>query len=122
MITIPICPVPQPRARVRIGNGRVWSYTPGEADAAKAAIVMYCKRLKLMPRETPVRVDIRFVLPKPASVKRDLPCVKPDLDNLVKLVLDALNGVAWTDDSQVVELHTSKVYGQPGIILEIEEV
>lgn len=35
---------------------------------------------------------------------------KPDLDNLAKTVLDALNGIAFVDDSQVVDLRLSKVY------------
>lgn len=36
-----------------------------------------------------------------------------DLDNMVKLVLDALNGVAWADDVQVSEIRAAKVQGQP---------
>lgn len=36
--------------------------------------------------------------------------VRPDLDNLVKLVLDALNGVAYADDSQIVRIHAFKKY------------
>lgn len=48
--------------------------------------------------------------------------VKPDLDNLVKAILDALNGVAWHDDAQVVELHISKQYVRsPHIFLSIHE-
>jgi Holliday junction resolvase RusA-like endonuclease len=34
---------------------------------------------------------------------------RPDLDNLVKAVLDALNGLAWRDDAQIHTLHISKV-------------
>jgi Holliday junction resolvase RusA-like endonuclease len=36
---------------------------------------------------------------------------RPDIDNCVKLVSDALNGVAWVDDAQVVEVHARKFYG-----------
>lgn len=45
---------------------------------------------------------------------------RPDLDNLLKLVLDSLNGVAYVDDAQVVESHATKrmpdlwVYGAKG--------
>lgn len=35
---------------------------------------------------------------------------RPDIDNLVKLVLDALNGVAYTDDAQIVKLRAKKLY------------
>jgi len=39
------------------------------------------------------------------------PAVKPDIDNLAKCILDALNGVLWRDDAQVVDLWMSKRYG-----------
>ena len=38
------------------------------------------------------------------------PTVKPDLDNVVKVVLDALNGVAFEDDKQIVHINSSKFY------------
>jgi len=39
---------------------------------------------------------------------------KPDVDNLVKLVLDALNRSGyWVDDAQVCEIATRKVYAEP---------
>lgn len=41
-----------------------------------------------------------------------LPSKKPDIDNIVKSILDALNGVAYRDDTQVVELHVRKQYGE----------
>lgn len=37
-------------------------------------------------------------------------CKKPDLDNLVKMVMDALNGVVWLDDSQVYRINIAKRY------------
>lgn len=39
------------------------------------------------------------------------PVVKPDLDNVAKIVLDSLNGIAYADDKQIVELRVKKVYG-----------
>jgi Holliday junction resolvase RusA-like endonuclease len=42
------------------------------------------------------------------------PYPKCDVDNLAKGVLDALNGVAFADDSQIVELHVTKSYGDVG--------
>ena len=57
----------------------------------------------------PVVLDVRFWFPVPKSYMRKRRPVpeaphtsKPDLDNLLKLVKDALNGVAWSDDAQVV--------------------
>ena len=42
------------------------------------------------------------------------PATKPDLDNCVKAILDALNGVAFVDDGQVVEIHAAKYYDDGG--------
>lgn len=48
-----------------------------------------------------------------AMLRQDeLPAKKPDLDNIAKLVMDALNGVAWHDDKQVVVLNVSRRYAE----------
>ena len=61
----------------------------------------------------PVSVEITCVreLPKsrPKSVDWEVDTFKPDVDNIAKNVLDALNGLAWDDDSQVVELRVRKM-------------
>ena len=51
------------------------------------------------------------------------PTKKPDADNIVKIICDALNGVAYKDDTQVVELEFKKLYGeQEKVIVEIAEI
>jgi crossover junction endodeoxyribonuclease RusA len=71
-----------------------------------------------------VLVRIAFHLPKPKSApKRWQPHLKkPDLDKLARGSLDAMKGVLWNDDSQVVELHVTKVYAvdQPQASIEVE--
>lgn len=69
-----------------------------------------------------VAVDATFVFVRPKSVsakKRPAPTVSPDLDKLLRALLDGLTGVAFTDDDQVTECHVSKRYGalgeQPGV-------
>ena len=48
---------------------------------------------------------------------------RPDVDNLTKAVLDALNGLAYKDDAQVCSLNFDKYYGKEAkVIIEIEEV
>ena len=48
---------------------------------------------------------------------------KPDLDNIAKIILDSLNGIAYRDDSQVTILHLNKESGeQAKVIVEIKEV
>jgi crossover junction endodeoxyribonuclease RusA len=63
----------------------------------------------------PVSVQIVFFLPRPASVGRVLPDVRPDADKLARAVLDALTGVAFADDAQVCDLFAGKRYAPPGV-------
>lgn len=53
-----------------------------------------------------VRVDVYRQLPKsrPRSIESEPDTFKPDVDNIAKNVLDALNRLAWDDDSEVTEL------------------
>lgn len=67
-----------------------------------------------------VVVILEFRMPRPASVKRAFPHVKPDVDKLARAVLDALTGVVFKDDSQVVSLQASKVYSdRPGVLVRV---
>ena len=52
-----------------------------------------------------------------------MPTKKPDGDNVIKIVLDALNDTAYIDDSQVCGINFVKKYGEiPQIIIEIKEI
>lgn len=59
---------------------------------------------------------IVFTIKKPKSVKRNYPTVKPDVDNFLKSLLDALNQIAYEDDAQIIEINASKKYGPVGNI------
>lgn len=71
--------------------------------------------------DAPITLDIFAVYDIPSSWSNKkriqategilLPLVKVDVDNCAKEVLDALNGVAFSDDKQVVDLHICKRYG-----------
>ena len=51
------------------------------------------------------------------------PTVKPDLDNYIKSTLDALNGILWTDDARIVDLHAHKYYSdRPRIEITVREL
>ena len=76
-------------------------------------------------RHVPVAISIVFYLPAPQTMPagRFVPSVKPDVDKAVRLVFDALSGVIWVDDGQVVELHAYKRYDDPPrVSIKIEEV
>ena len=66
------------------------------------------------PLANPVMVTIFacFKAPKAKQKLSGFDCTKrPDVDNLGKAILDALNGVAWIDDSQVTRLYIGKCWG-----------
>lgn len=75
----------------------------------------------------PVRVRLRFALPRPKSLSRRAahrPHTKrPDVDKLARAALDALTGVIFADDSQVYALHAVKHYTQadqpPHVVISI---
>lgn len=71
----------------------------------------------------------RFIIPQSYSQKKrkelnEKPCPKkPDCDNIAKSILDALNGIAYDDDAQIVDLSVSKVYSatEEGVDLYLTE-
>lgn len=73
-----------------------------------------------------VWIDLRFHMKKPKSYPKtkELPATKkPDLDKMIRSVKDALTGIFYVDDSQVVELRASKQYSDaPGVEIRIGEV
>lgn len=77
------------------------------------------------PWEGPVGIELHFGLPKPKSApktRRVWPDKRPDLDKLTRAVLDALTYVVFSDDSQVIEIHATKDYGAPGVVVEVHRV
>lgn len=82
-----------------------------------------------------IRATIRayFFVPKSYSKQKrqliarflHLPRVKPDSDNIAKIILDGLNGIAYKDDSQVTTLIVRKRYTfderNEGVLVEIKE-
>ena len=85
----------------------------------------------------PVKVEVEFYLPRPATIKqgkRAFPIVPPDVDKLARGLLDGLNqgedgkantGRLWADDSIVVELIARKFYADerdPGAVVHITPV
>jgi len=63
-----------------------------------------------------------FARPKKKLPENALPTKRPDWDNVGKIVSDALNGIAYNDDSQIVHAQVSKFYGSPCVWVKITEV
>ena len=85
-----------------------------------------------LERGTPatLRIVARFLPPKSTAKKKQqqmlegeiLPLKKPDMDNIVKVVADALNGVAYHDDTQIVFTVAKKAYSAvEGLDITVEE-
>ena len=127
-VTIPVKPTPKGRARVGKNGGTPW--TPKQTIVAENWVRLKVNEAVGAPRvEGPVAVRAEFIVPVPRSWSRAKrtdalqgrlhPVGRPDLDNYCKLVCDALNGIAWLDDSAVVTMDLVKRYGsEPGTVLE----
>ncbi len=65
-----------------------------------------------------VKITVKHKLPK--KTKLIYPTKKPDLDNIAKIILDGLNGVAYKDDTQVIKLSISKKWTNSIECIEFE--
>lgn len=73
--------------------------------------------------EGPVLLVVEFRFLQPKSVRREHPSVKPDLDKLLRALMDGITDSGlWRDDAQVVTAHTSKVYAErAGVHVQVGE-
>lgn len=108
---------PRGKARARVVQGH--AFTPRETLLAENEIKWYFQQAVIgvfKPWPGPVRLSVLawYEIPKSWSKKRraavKFKTSKPDVDNIVKLVKDALNKTAWDDDSQVVSIAGCKGY------------
>lgn len=121
----------RPRATVRGGFAKLYTddvTRKYEGAVAKvAALAMRGRK----PFEGPLSVSMRFRLAPPKSLsKRQRAALlsgetaylgRKDLDNLVKALADACNGVCWVDDVQIVRLFATKTAAEkPGVDIRIE--
>lgn len=92
-------------------------------DRWAEAVATAARAAKVPLLTGPVQLSLTFVLPRPKTVKREEHTVKPDTSKLVRAVEDALSGIAYVDDAQVVTLVASKVYessyAAPGVSISV---
>lgn len=138
-VRIVLAGVPQPWARPRFhtnkATGEMHGFTPAKVQQNRNYI-QKCAADAMIGREPFAKcalvVSALFVLPPPASLKVSeqnllrseilLPVWKrPDLDQYLKHIFDALTGIVWIDDSQVARLRdVGKVYGlKPRIEIDV---
>ena len=113
---------PQAKQRPRFARGH--SYTPAKTREAEEEIreAFKLKYPDFVPLSSPLSVTMLFQFKIPKKEKKHF-TQRPDVDNLVKTVMDALNETAWEDDSQIVQLVAQKVYADiEGTLVSIEEL
>ena len=115
-------PVPQGSMRTFVVKGRPVVTSANKNLAGWRRLIADMAQGHLpAPTDSPVVVDMTFSFPKPkSSPKRRLyPDGRPDLDKCVRAVLDAITHILITDDSRVVGITARKVFGPPGVTLEL---
>lgn len=140
MVVLEVLGEPKPLARARHGRGR--TFDPKQNRVNKDTVRFAWQQARAAPfgRE-PIQMLVECFFPRPAShfgtgrnanvLKESAPVwhtKRPDGDNLLKLVKDALNTIAYVDDSQIVDARVTKAYASAGrapftrvTLLEAEE-
>jgi len=129
--TVPGEPVAQGRPRITTINGRARAFDPKKSRSYKAVVsdraenAMKCRA----PIEGAVDLSVTayFTCPKSRHRKRtpraQEPRVqRPDIDNVVKAIKDAMTGIVWLDDSQVVRLQALKFTAAQGEPPKVEVI
>lgn len=125
-LIIPGEPCGQPRVKATLRAGHAAVYTPktvkdeaGRSKPHPAAVykasIQHAWGTEQLATELPVRMHVEAVFPRPSAKRwktRPMPsyphCHAPDGDNIAKAIMDALNGLAYRDDSQIWSLVVMK--------------
>lgn len=121
-------PIPKGRPRFARRGKFVSTYSPKTTVDYESKVSESAKLAMgaSEPLETPVGAYIYITLPVPASYSKkrtqaclsgqERPTKKSDIDNYCKAIFDGMNGIVFVDDSLVVSLHATKVYGTIGMV------
>ncbi len=136
MFFIPGPPRGKGRPRATVSHGRPTMYTDGKTAAYENLVRIACHQAMRQTAQdafvgaVTVSVACKYPINKSVSKRKleaftdgtERPTKKPDLDNVLKAVLDGINGVAFADDAQVVSIVSDKYYGlEPGVQVTIKE-
>lgn len=122
------------KARPRMNTYTGKAYTPTKTKnyeyLVKQSFLLKYPNAEVLEGRASVSILALFQVPKSTSKKNSekmlnkqiSPTKKPDIDNIAKIVLDALNKLAYKDDTQVVDLNIAKAYAdRECLIIKIEE-
>lgn len=114
-------PAPQGSKNGFVKNGRVVMVESSKkVKPWREAVAWQTKAKVTEPMTNPVEIALVFHLPRPKSVSRVWPSVKPDLDKLIRSTFDGLTtGGLYTDDALVIAVSASKQYATDRIGCQI---
>lgn len=120
----------RPRMNTRTGRAYTPSKTKNYEYFLRQWFIRKYPNFKQLESRVKVTIVAYFDIPKSTSKKKEdemligkiSPTKKPDIDNIVKIILDAMNKFAFKDDTQVTKMEVEKKYNQtPKIYVKIEE-
>jgi Holliday junction resolvase RusA-like endonuclease len=129
-VTITVAGDPQGKGRARAfrrGNF-IGHYTPEKTRTYEGIIRSMAMDAMAgrLPIESPVEIDLSIIFAVPASWSQKKraqalagqvrPAKKPDADNVIKAFTDAMNGVVYKDDVQIIKGRFSKSYGPAAMV------
>lgn len=109
-------PMGKARPRTVSKGGKTWTYTPKPTVEAEAAIRQALMRFnKFFAAKVPLKLRVVFYRqrPKTAPKKVKYPVTRPDLDQYLKLLLDACQGYIFSDDAAIINVGAHKRFGSP---------
>ena len=111
LLIIPYKLQPKERPRFAIHRGKVITYTPKKTHNFESLVKQqfYSQNCKKIDGCIEVKIQAYYSV-KNKKLWENPKDTRPDIDNGIKLLLDALNGLAWEDDGQVVKITAEKYY------------
>lgn len=136
VVIVPGLPIAKGRARAFVRVGHVRHYTPEKTatyeNLVRLAMQQAMQARGCVPFTGAVHLNLQIYLPiarswslkkqRRAALGAELPTKKPDLSNVLKAIEDGGNGVAWLDDSQIVDIVLTKRYGAPRAEMQFWEL
>lgn len=122
------------KGRPRVNTQTAIAYTPAKTKEYEELVKQYfiLKYRRINPLEGRIKIEMKayFGIPKNTSKKQKeemlnnhiSPTKKPDIDNIVKIILDSLNKLAFKDDNQITKLEVEKLYAEEEkVYIKVEE-
>lgn len=128
-ICVPGDPVGKGRPRITTVGGFARTYTPAKTKEYEGRVRFEAQcSMQGQPLMTgAVELKLQIFMPIPVSYSKKkaalcreqkvVPTKKPDMDNVLKAVCDAFNGVVWVDDTQVVDCHVTKRFAEESCVI-----